>query len=347
MSALYVADMNSSTLRTRWAAIGAAVAVTLGAGGLGIANAAIDNGEKPVFVPIEPCRMIDTRAASPLGAQRSLAFDMTTANGDCTAFPDATALSLNVTATNQTAATFLSLVPGELPAGAYNSSSNLNPVPGEPPTPNAVSVDVDNGQFSIYNNAGSVDIIIDVVGYYQDHHHDDRYYRKAIVDQLIADATPTIDAYTTSETDALIAGLQPAGDYATSDDLGAFYGEISRDEFATIAEIGPFEFDMDCWYDHFTNEIWVEVWVSSDEDVWYHNATPHTSGEGALLSTTSALSGSTRIDPMEVQLFAPEAGFHLFDDSGTSFVAVGLYAGPEGAECRAGGHLMPIIRDES
>ena len=48
-------------LRTRWSAIGAAVAVTLGAGGIGMANAAIDSGDRPVTVTIASERVLDTR----------------------------------------------------------------------------------------------------------------------------------------------------------------------------------------------------------------------------------------------------------------------------------------------
>ena len=53
----------SSLMRTRWAAIGAAVAITFGAGGLGIVSAAIGYGERTVYVPIVPCRVLDTRSA--------------------------------------------------------------------------------------------------------------------------------------------------------------------------------------------------------------------------------------------------------------------------------------------
>ena len=50
--------------RSRWSAVGAAVAVTLG-GGLAIpaAKATISSGERAVFVAIAPCRLLDTRPA--------------------------------------------------------------------------------------------------------------------------------------------------------------------------------------------------------------------------------------------------------------------------------------------
>ena len=57
-------------LRTKWAAVGAAVAVTLGAGGLSMAQAAITEGDKPVFVALDaPCRLVDTRVDSNVGAK--------------------------------------------------------------------------------------------------------------------------------------------------------------------------------------------------------------------------------------------------------------------------------------
>ncbi len=52
------------TTRTRWAAIGAAIAITLGGGGIGVANATSDASDGPVsaFFPIEPCRLADNAA---------------------------------------------------------------------------------------------------------------------------------------------------------------------------------------------------------------------------------------------------------------------------------------------
>jgi hypothetical protein len=168
-------------LRTRWAAIGAAVAVTLGAGGLSIVGATTSTGERSVYVPITPCRLADTRPApdtrgprtSPLGPDETFTLNAHGSNGDCTIPAGATALSLNVTAVGPTAATFLTL----FPAGATKPlTSNLNPTPGQPPVPNAVTVDINGaGQFSVFNKNGSVDVIVDIAGYYEDHNHDDRY----------------------------------------------------------------------------------------------------------------------------------------------------------------------------
>jgi hypothetical protein len=50
-----------SVIRTRWAAIGAAIAITLGAGGIAAVQASLSSGERAVYVPITPYRLIDTR----------------------------------------------------------------------------------------------------------------------------------------------------------------------------------------------------------------------------------------------------------------------------------------------
>ena len=177
-----------SIVRARWAAIGAAVAVTLGAGGVGIVGAAVSSGEKTVFVPITPCRVTDTRASSavgpkssPLGPSETYTINAHGNNGQCTGIPaDAVGLQLNVTAVGATSPSFLTIWEAGQP---MPGSSSLNPVPGEPPTPNAVTAALSpTGQFSVYNFQGAVDVIIDITGYYADHNHDDRYYTKAELD---------------------------------------------------------------------------------------------------------------------------------------------------------------------
>ena len=173
----------SSMWRSRWAAVGAAVAVTLGAGGLGIVQATTSSGERPIYKPINPCRLADTRPApdtvgdrtSPLGPEETYSLTGWGNVGDCVGLPTGTTgLALNVTAVGPSTATYLTLFPS---GATLPTASNLNPTPGEPPTPNAVNVDLsDAGTFSVFNKFGNVHIVVDVVGYYDDHHHDDRYY---------------------------------------------------------------------------------------------------------------------------------------------------------------------------
>jgi hypothetical protein len=122
------------------------------------------------FVPIAPCRLADTRPAPDrVGVNGAFGVDDTRtlaargANGNCTIPDDAVGLALNVTAVDATTLTFLTFWPdGERPL-----ASSLNPAPGEPPRPNAVNTDLsDTGSFNLYNLAGSVNVIIDINGYY-------------------------------------------------------------------------------------------------------------------------------------------------------------------------------------
>ena len=78
--------------------------------------------------------------------------------------PDnATAVVLNVTGIFPTQATHLTIWPQGL---TRPNASNLNLQPGDV-LPNAVVVKVSElGQISVFNNAGSVDVVVDVVGYY-------------------------------------------------------------------------------------------------------------------------------------------------------------------------------------
>jgi hypothetical protein len=212
--------------RTRWAAIGAVIAITLGAGGVGIGQAALSSGERLTFVPINPCRLVDTRMEStvgsrstPLGAADTMTLQAHGVNGECTISTGAAALSINVTTIGASEHTFLTIYPaGE----AMPLASHLNPVPGEPPTPNEVPVKLGaSGAFNVFNRFGEVDIVVDVVGYFEDHNHDDRYYTKSEtyskpeIDAAIA-AIPTVgNVYTTAQTDALLDDKADVGDSYT------------------------------------------------------------------------------------------------------------------------------------
>lgn len=170
--------------RARWAAVGAAIAVTIGSGGLMSASATIGSGERAVFVPITPCRLMDTRSAplkvgprsTPLGAGETHTIAVLGANGNCTIPVDAVGLVLNVAAVNPTAGSFLTVFPSDAPKPL---AASLNWVAGQPPVSNAVTTDISaDGKVSFFNFAGTVDLAADVVGYYADHNHDDRYALK-------------------------------------------------------------------------------------------------------------------------------------------------------------------------
>jgi hypothetical protein len=122
------------------------------------------------FVPITPCRLIDTRPAplrvgptAAFGADDTKTIAARGSNGDCTIPAIAIGLSLNVTAVGASQATFLTLWPG----GTKPTASSLNPTPGEPPTPNAVTTRLSSaGAFNVFNRFGTVEVIIDINGYY-------------------------------------------------------------------------------------------------------------------------------------------------------------------------------------
>jgi hypothetical protein len=179
----------SSMLRIRWAAIGAVIAICLGAGGIGVTNAIQSDGERGAYTSITACRLLDTRPTSsvggrtaPLGPGEILPVATTGSSGQCTGIPAGlTGVELNVTALQATGATHLTIWPfGDVP-----NASSLNPRPGQPPTPNAVTTRVHtDGTFRIFNLSNTVHVIVDLVGYYQDHNHDDRYLRNGVADSM-------------------------------------------------------------------------------------------------------------------------------------------------------------------
>ena len=188
--------------RARWAAFGAAVAVALGGGGVGFVHATVDDGERPVLVSIEPCRLVDTRADSQVGPRNmpigtAEEYDVTAhgANGNCTIPASASGLSLNVTTLNATAPTNVRIFAAD---AALPTTSNLNPVPGGAPAPNSVTTDLDGaGAFTVFNEYGNVDVIVDVNGYYEDHNHDDRYMQLDLVKWAVVDVDGSIERSST------------------------------------------------------------------------------------------------------------------------------------------------------
>src|SRR5687768_10717346 len=160
--------------RSRWAALGAAVAVAIGGGGLLTASASIGSGERAVFVPITPCRLMDTRPlpdkvgarSSPLGADDTHTIAVLGANGNCTIPLDAVGLVLNVAIISPTANSFLTVFPG---GQTRPLAASANWSAGAPPLSNAVTTDIgSDGSVSFYNLAGTVNVAADVVGYFVD-----------------------------------------------------------------------------------------------------------------------------------------------------------------------------------
>ena len=187
------------SLRT-CASIAGAVAASVVCGSLMSASASLGSGDRSVYVPITPCRVMDTRPApnnvgprsTPLTAQETHTISVLGSNGQCTVPLDASAVAMNVTAVNPTDASFLTVFPAD---AARPLASSLNWVAAQGATPNAVTSDVSaDGKVSFFNNAGNVDVVADIVGYFVDHNHDDRYYTKADTDAKLAADVAATDA---------------------------------------------------------------------------------------------------------------------------------------------------------
>ncbi|MFN8021820.1 MAG: hypothetical protein U0Q03_09865 [Acidimicrobiales bacterium] len=164
-------DTGARAGRSRWAAIGAAVAVTLGAGGA-ITSLASTSPAPSVFVPMTPCRLLDTRAgitnvgprATPLGQGEIYVTPGRGQVGACTIPTTATALSMNVAIIDPSKPSYLTVYPGD---AARPTAANLNWVAGQDPTPNAVTSGLGaDGSLAFFNLAGTVELSVDVVGYY-------------------------------------------------------------------------------------------------------------------------------------------------------------------------------------
>jgi hypothetical protein len=89
---------------------------------------------------------------------------------------DAVGVALDVVIVNPSAPSYLTVFPADADRPL---ASNLNWVAGQAPTPNAVLAALSaDGRLAFYNLAGTVDIAVDINGYFVGHTHDDRYYTK-------------------------------------------------------------------------------------------------------------------------------------------------------------------------
>ncbi|MFJ9762401.1 hypothetical protein ACIRUY_01165 [Streptomyces erythrochromogenes] len=122
-------------------------------------------GAGSAFNPITPARFLDTRDGTGAAKQRVGPGGVVTLQvAGVKGIPatGVTAVVMNVTAVQPTEAGHVTVYPnGQTAPGV----SNLNFTPGQI-VPNLVTVPVVNGKVDLRNNAGSVDLIADVTGYY-------------------------------------------------------------------------------------------------------------------------------------------------------------------------------------
>jgi peptidoglycan hydrolase-like protein with peptidoglycan-binding domain len=145
----------------------ASVGIAL-AGLVATARPAAADGAPPApasFHPIAPVRLLDSRAgtggpAAPFGGTETRLVDV----GGLGGVPaDAVAVVLNVTVTEPTAGSYLTV----WPAGTERpTASNLNMVPGQT-VANMVTVGLGaEGRVAVYNHAGATHVVADVTGWY-------------------------------------------------------------------------------------------------------------------------------------------------------------------------------------
>ncbi len=125
------------------------------------------SGEGGTHVNLGPKRILDTRdgtggvPTAPVGQGGVLGLDLAAVDG-LPVQDGVTAVVLNVTATNPTTSSHVSVYPS---GTTRTSASNLNFTAGQT-IPNLVVVPVVDGKVSFYNNAGTVDLIADITGYF-------------------------------------------------------------------------------------------------------------------------------------------------------------------------------------
>jgi hypothetical protein len=119
-------------------------------------------GSASTFQPIVPVRVLDTRAGTgapvaPVGAAATLTVTIPDLPSD------ATAVSVNLTVVNGTAASFLSAYAF---GDALGVTSSVNWSSAAPVANSVVIAVHSDHKVNLFNHAGSVDVVMDLVGYY-------------------------------------------------------------------------------------------------------------------------------------------------------------------------------------
>jgi hypothetical protein len=128
----------------------------------------VSSPDAALYVPLSPARILDTRDATGGPPAKITAGSSRTVNVTGVGGVPATgvgAVVLNATAVNATANTFVTVHPNGEPRP---TASTFNPRPGGVIANEIIAKVGTNGQVQVYNNAGSVDIIFDVVGWLPD-----------------------------------------------------------------------------------------------------------------------------------------------------------------------------------
>lgn len=139
-------------------------AASLGGSKLAAAAEALADGQSGL-VPVTPERVLDTRdgtgpgETAPIGQGKTVTLDLSTKTPT-----DAAAAVLNLTGTQVTGSTYLTIWPVE---AEQPLASNINLGPGATRSNAAVVALGPSRQVNVYNNAGSAHAILDLSGYYR------------------------------------------------------------------------------------------------------------------------------------------------------------------------------------
>ena len=176
-------SISTHALRIRWAAIGAAIAVSLGGGVTLFAQAGAVPASSSTFVAVSPVRVLDTRDDVVLWAgpfvtgvphDVKVTGSIPTSSGTQTVMPaGSTGVVLNVTVLNSTADGFVSVRPAD--AADAPKTSNIN-FEARKTVANSITVNLptsgtEAGTFEVWFDSMGVagataDVLVDVTGYY-------------------------------------------------------------------------------------------------------------------------------------------------------------------------------------
>ena len=116
------------------------------------------------FTPLAPTRIADTRSGSGLGTTLGTGATRSLAVTSLTGLPTGTvAVAANVTAADTSKPAYLTVYPSD---ASRPTASDLNWAPGQLVPNLAIATLGADGGLSVFNMAGSVDVIVDVFGYW-------------------------------------------------------------------------------------------------------------------------------------------------------------------------------------
>lgn len=116
------------------------------------------------YVPLAPARVLDTRRSRPVGSAQTITTSLA-GHGGLPAAGAISAVVVNLTAVSPSSSGYLTAYPGDIVQQRPNASS-LNTTPGIT-VANLVTIPIHaDGSIKIFNSAGLVNVIVDVLGYY-------------------------------------------------------------------------------------------------------------------------------------------------------------------------------------